>query len=249
MPEGPELKFIEQRLSILKGKKIKDLIMMNISRGAEPDGHNELIGQKIYEINTHGKNLYIICDYSVIYIHLMLSGYIKTYENIDMNINDEISSFHIALFTDTDIIYVYDKMNIMRYKIMTMDEYQSDISEYGPDIYNITLDKFMKICNKKKNSMIHSWLVDQRVIAGIGNYLKAEILFCAKINPFKKTKNIDDNILEELFHCMKQIINDILMHKIKHVNYDLIIYRKDSVDNHEIIKEKNIYWVPELQVN
>lgn len=252
MPEGPEVKFIESRLSILKGKKIKDLLMMNTSIGANIDRHNDLIDQKIYEVNTHGKNIYIICDNLVLYIHLMLSGRIHIYnKNIVDSLDANPPKFHVALYTNDTIVYLSDNMNIAKYKVMTMDEYQEDISQYGPDIYNITLDRFMKICDKKKNSMIHSWLVDQRVIAGVGNYLKAEILFCAKINPFKKTKDIEEPHLIELFHCMKRIIDDILNQKgTKYSgNYELIVYRKDQVDGHEIVKEKNIYWVPDLQIN
>jgi endonuclease-8 len=45
---------------------------------------------------------------------------------------------------------------------------------------------------------IHDVLLDQRVLAGIGNVLKSEVLFVARVNPFTPTGSLSDEQFERL---------------------------------------------------
>jgi len=46
-------------------------------------------------------------------------------------------------------------------------------------------------------------IMNQKIISGIGNYLRADILWCAKINPFRKVKDLTDKELYILYHYSK----------------------------------------------
>ena len=48
-------------------------------------------------------------------------------------------------------------------------------------------------------------LLDQKSFAGIGNYLRSEILFEANLNPYKKPKELDCDSLSNFARSIKNI--------------------------------------------
>jgi formamidopyrimidine-DNA glycosylase len=52
---------------------------------------------------------------------------------------------------------------------------------------------------KNLNKPIGNVLMDQKVISGIGNYLRADILWLSKISPFRKVKDLTDKEIERLY--------------------------------------------------
>ena len=86
----------------------------------------------------------------------------------------------------------------------------SKYNEYIPmyDIYSLdnNLDLFLKRLTKKRNdTIIGSAIMDQKVSAGVGNYIRAESLYIAKLDPFKKIKDISKEKLIELWDILRQI--------------------------------------------
>jgi formamidopyrimidine-DNA glycosylase len=74
----------------------------------------------------------------------------------------------------------------------------------GADMFNMNdFDKFKKRLLKKRDDiMICTALLDQNIIAGCGNYLRAEALYIAKISPFRTVKNISDDELHILWEIL-----------------------------------------------
>ena len=62
---------------------------------------------------------------------------------------------------------------------------------------NTTLEVFCNQILKKSNldKAIGNVIVNQKIISGLGNYLRADILWLSKINPFKKVKKLSKIIL------------------------------------------------------
>ena len=58
---------------------------------------------------------------------------------------------------------------------------------------------------KKKN--IKSFLLDQKFVSGIGNIYASEILFCCKINPLKKAKNLTKLDIKKIRYFSKSTQN------------------------------------------
>lgn len=87
------------------------------------------------------------------------------------------------------------------------------ISLLGPDGLDQNYDKNKVISNlisKSKSSpnlSISECLLDQQVIAGIGNKYKSEILFLNEIYPFRKILLLSDNELDELATSIPNVLN------------------------------------------
>jgi len=67
-------------------------------------------------------------------------------------------------------------------------------------------NEFKEIISKKTGK-IKQVLMDQKVIAGIGNIYSDDILWLAKINPFRPANKISDAELKELFKAIRAILN------------------------------------------
>ena len=83
-------------------------------------------------------------------------------------------------------------------------------------------------------------LLDQKIIAGIGNYLRSEILYYAKIDPFKKIKDFDENDYKNLYNSMNHIISVIYKKEVENIPYTPLIYMQDITLKGETVKTKII---------
>ena len=82
------------------------------------------------------------------------------------------------------------------------------LNNIGPEPLdkNFTLERFKERLVKKPNGKIKTVLIDQGVIAGIGNIYSDEILWHAGINPTRRVSKIKANELKMMFRAMKETL-------------------------------------------
>ena len=71
------------------------------------------------------------------------------------------------------------------------------------DEFSLTLWK--ELVKKNKNKNITSFLMNQSILSGIGNYIKAESLYYAKISPLRKTGSLKEHEIERLYQGLRII--------------------------------------------
>lgn len=71
----------------------------------------------------------------------------------------------------------------------------------------MSLEIFTSCIRKKTNleKPIGNVIVNQKIIYGLGNYLRADILWLSKINPFRKTKTLTDIEIENIFKYTRDL--------------------------------------------
>ena len=82
------------------------------------------------------------------------------------------------------------------------------LNSLGIDIFSkeFTYNKLNHIIKKsKQNNIIAVFLMNQKKISGIGNYLRSEILYDALINPFIELKDLTDSNIKKLFNSILKI--------------------------------------------
>jgi len=96
-----------------------------------------------------------------------------------------------------------------------------ELQDMAPDVLNPTLEGvlrrppkvpieyFLEKMDKYKNKDIKSVLLDQRgIVSGIGNYLACEIAYQARIDPWKKCKEVTSDelfrVYDKMYHVPKQ---------------------------------------------
>jgi formamidopyrimidine-DNA glycosylase len=182
---------------------------------------------------------------------------------------------------ETGILYYYDQLSFGSFTVYNKENLEKKLKTLGVDIMDVstTLESFIEKFKKPSNvnKEIGIVLLDQKVIAGIGNYLRADLLWMCRISPFRKVKNISDDEFELLFKNIrlltwlfydyeKAIKLKIISKKDKlpenykvipkeYTDKFLVYYRDKDYYGNKIIKEKlyegnqirYIYWVPKLQ--
>jgi formamidopyrimidine-DNA glycosylase len=148
------------------------------------------------------------------------------------------------------------------------------LKELGPDLLDetTTVELFKLQIRKKVNETkpIGNVIVNQKIISGVGNYLRADALWMAKISPFRKVKDVKDDELVVLYKSLIGLIwgdydyksgvkKGYISKSLKLPNdyqRDFFIYRqyKDINDNtvkkeelYEGSQKRFIYWVDKIQ--
>ena len=91
---------------------------------------------------------------------------------------------------------------------------QADVARHpqlgrlGPDVAHETFDRELVLARMRAagNVAIADALLDQRVLAGIGNVLKSEILFVAGVNPFRSVLELSNQALERVVDAARRLM-------------------------------------------
>lgn len=228
MPELPEVETIKRGLvELIIGKKIKTIAVLDSPkslRASKNDLDAFVINHKIFNINRRGKALIIALDSDYVFlVHLRMTGQL-VYREKDFNFgaghpNDSLignlpdkTTRIIIEFTDDSKLFFNDQRKFGYFKLMPKDEVENDsfIKKLGPeplDTNKFITEQFIKRIRKRNNSAVKAAILDQSVIAGIGNIYADEALFLAKVHPASKVKDLTDDelalILESAIKVMK----------------------------------------------
>ena len=196
MPEGPEVRrYALQLAQALEGGEITHFSARTKAAKAWLTQHaTELIGQKVLEVKSHGKHLFgrIEGGYGF-HSHLMMWGRWFVHAGDE---TVEVDKRERARIATGEAIAVLFSAPI--FDVFAGDPYEQieNLATLGPDIipYEGEFDsaEFARRLNQHPDREIGAALLDQRICAGIGNYIRAEILFFCEINPFTLIQNLTD---------------------------------------------------------
>jgi len=84
------------------------------------------------------------------------------------------------------------------------------ISMLGPDLLDEDFDQAEAVRRLRDKSRadaeIGEAILDQRVVAGVGNVYKSEVLFIERVNPFEKVKALDTATLERILTTSRELL-------------------------------------------
>jgi formamidopyrimidine-DNA glycosylase len=81
----------------------------------------------------------------------------------------------------------------------------SELRKLGPESLEITPSEFIEIFKRRKGK-IKPALLNQQIIAGLGNIYADESLFEARINPTRKVNELSERKLKELHRAIKKVL-------------------------------------------
>ncbi len=87
------------------------------------------------------------------------------------------------------------------------------IARLGPDALAVTEEEFAEIL-RGASQRIKTAIVDQSLLAGIGNAYSDEILHTARISPFANTKTLAVDKVSELYAAMRAVLSDAVQRSV-----------------------------------
>ncbi|HOW60610.1 MAG TPA: bifunctional DNA-formamidopyrimidine glycosylase/DNA-(apurinic or apyrimidinic site) lyase [Candidatus Moranbacteria bacterium] len=178
----------------------------------------EIKNRKILGVRRIGKNIFIdLSDRKTLYIHLKMTGHLlvkpeernKRQKTKDKNyFNDKVNSYihHIWKIKKNKNKINLEFSDVRKFAKIVLEDTDrinnlKEINKLGVDATSkeFALKKFNEILDKRKNKSIGLVLMEQELIAGIGNIYRSEILYSAGILPQRKIASLSKNEINKIY--------------------------------------------------
>ncbi|MDX1640715.1 MAG: DNA-formamidopyrimidine glycosylase family protein [Balneolaceae bacterium] len=208
MPELPDVEVFKRYIdSTSLHHRITDVsltdfyILKNIGRASF---EKNLEGQSFEESYRHGKYLFLKMSGSdELLLHFGMTGYPKYYKNEE----EKPEHARLILTFDNDYHLAYDSQRKLG-EVRIVENHQEMIDDLGlgPDAHDKDLDAeaFQRRFDGRRG-MIKSALMNQEIIAGIGNVYSDEILFQAKLHPKSKVPHLSDDDWKNIHQAVHNV--------------------------------------------
>lgn len=198
MPEGHTILRAANRWNSLAGKPLK----LSSPQGRFSEEAAKLTGQSLSKAYAHGKHLFLeFSDASTVHIHLGLYGrhrwhadpVDKPRDTIRLRAEFQGGAVDLSGPTQCELI---DSAGV-----------QKILDRLGADPLQLETapDSFLAKMAKSKRQL-GQVLMDQSVIAGVGNVYRAEILFMRGLSPFAEAKSLSAEEWQELWKLTRELM-------------------------------------------
>ncbi len=217
MPELPEVETVVRGLrktvldktiaKVIVDAPVKSIV---VSESFKSKSFEAILKNKtIKQINRRGKNILIeLSGDLTLWVHLKMTGHFyykdvstekEKHDLITFQFKKPDSNFKL-IFND----YRRFGRNRLYYSNEVME--QKGLKELGPEPLEISSDDFVTIV-QSKNRMIKPALLDQSLIAGIGNIYADEALYASRIHPKRLFSSLSKKKLVELHEHIQRILS------------------------------------------
>jgi len=243
VPELPDLEVAKDYLNTtIVGQTITEVELgqpMILRRPPEVVFKRALKGRFFEPVTRYGKFLiFLFRPPARLYVNFMLAGRLLLQPS--STAKQKSMGFRFALPNSMDLRYM-DVKSMGKAYLLVEDEPTSLIptfDEQGPDALdpNLTLEVFHERI-RKFHAVIKHVLVNQRFIAGLGNAYADEILFAARITPFRKRSTLSDTEIVALYDATKTVLQHAINEIQTRAAGSLVFEVRDFLQVHGKAKE------------
>jgi formamidopyrimidine-DNA glycosylase len=214
MPELPEVEITARRLdTALSGTVVESAIApgMNVMKTFAPP-LGELVGREVTGVRRVGKMPVVEFGDLALLIHLMSAGRLRVFDK-RASAKDRASRVLIRLDDGRELrLREFGTKQRAWAKLLPSDAVAEDeaVARLGPEAWPApALDAFVALIDQPRH--LHPLLRHQGDIAGIGRSWVDEILWEARLSPFKKGSELDREEVERL-HAALHVLGDAIEH-------------------------------------
>ncbi len=267
MPEVAEVRrYVDSLNQFISGKSMSGIeIVSGRYQKTLPDSimdFGSCLPMKITEVNCKGKFIYFQTETDWnIWSTLGLTGSWTAKRAEYTRV-----IFH---FSNQDPIYFNDMRNFGTLKFIQGKEIlQNKLRTLGPDILMEPCpdDLFKLKLQSKYSKTLAEVLMDQSVVSGIGNYIKAESLYLAQLSPHRLAGSLTDSEVSKLNQAIQAIAKESYRSggstfrtyadfngEVGNFSERFMVYgRKTDPMGHPVVREetkdkRTTHWVPQIQ--
>lgn len=210
MPELPEVETVRKSLlRLVRGKEIRDIDVFyeKMIRHDVKEFVSILLGKKINNISRYGKYLMFEIGEYILISHLRMEGkyFIRDLEE-DRNKHEHV----IFYFTDDTTMRYHDTRKFGTFDLIHKNNLNDfyPIQKLGPEPFGQGMNqKYLYNILKNKTIAIKTALLDQTIVAGLGNIYVNEVLFLSGIHPTTPCNQITRKQTQELIDNSIKVLN------------------------------------------
>lgn len=214
MPELPEVEIRRQYLETsslfqpIRHIEVEDKKLLTTDYATL---ENTLAGRQFTGTRRVGKNLFVLTDDPTVIVrmHFGMTG--------------DLDYYHASLDRPRFARIVFEFSNGYNLGFLCPRKFEriglvSDIDAYllekkiGPDGLTISPDELTERVRRKK-AFIKPVLLDQRVVAGLGNWIVDEVLFQAFVHPEQRADTLTDAQLTQLYDAIRLVLETAIRHE------------------------------------
>ena len=214
MPELPDVQTFKRYLDATSlHQRISDVDVRNayVVKGVSARGlARQLKGHRFESSRRHGKHLFVCVDEDGwLRLHFGMTGSLRYFKD------EEKAPRHARA------VFVFEKNHRLAFddqRKFGQIGLLKDVSEFlkkrslGPDALEIDFSEFQKLLRKRRGA-VKSILLNQKLIAGIGNIYADEILFRVRIHPATQTSALKEKAVAKLFRAARYILKEAIAAK------------------------------------
>ena len=213
MPELPEVETVAQGLRRRAlGRRISSVEIRHPSviAGAPEEFASTLEGRKLASVSRRGKALTLelaAADGSAprfLLVHLGMTGQL-TVSPRAAPIEPHTHVF-MTLDEGREELRFRDPRRFGRLRSLTPPELGKVLGTLGPDAQRVTEPQFLAAMRGRKGA-IKSWLMNQHLVAGLGNIYADEALFEARIHPLSQPGRVSADKARQLYKAVRKVLD------------------------------------------
>jgi formamidopyrimidine-DNA glycosylase len=207
MPELPDVEVMRRYLdatSLHQEIREVDLLDEKVLNGVSADTlRARMRGREISSSDRHGKHLFARIDGTgYLVMHFGMTGFLRYYRNEE----ERPGHARMILWFSGGYRLAYD----LQRRLGRLG-WAGDIRAYvkhrglGPDPLSVDPDAFVRLLEGRRG-MVKPALMDQGLVAGIGNIYSDEILYHADLHPRAEVPKLTEDQVRRLYECMRRVL-------------------------------------------
>jgi formamidopyrimidine-DNA glycosylase len=214
MPELPEVETVRRTLAPAVGGRISSVwtsgMGLHMARKPPRAKLRKLVGARITAVRRHGKYLLLDTDHAEsILVHLGMTGRLRIQGKAD----PRAPHTHVVLGLGTRELRFVDARRFGQFDIVVRGQERGHpaLGALGPDALEHGVDAgAMLAVARTKRTTLKAFVLDQSVIAGVGNIYASEALWRAKLRPTLRTQKLTAPAAERLAAAIREVIERAL---------------------------------------
>ncbi len=217
MPELPEVETMRRGIQSIVGLRIRNVHRVPnrcrpiLIQPGEASFRRRVTGQRVIAVDRLGKRVVLRLnnDYTIVFEPRM-TGLVLLADPPDQ----EHLRFRIELRGNPTQVLFWDRRGLGNVRLFSCREFEQQLvkCKIGPDALTVSLTEFKEQLGKTHRA-IKVALLDQHLVAGIGNLYASEILHLASINPTRRSARIRNAEWQRIYEAMRHVLNEAIHHE------------------------------------
>ena len=267
MPEGPEVKLFGEQLAVsISGKTLVSVEVLSgrytKSKMCGLDTMLSRLPTKIIGVGVHGKFLYWI-NHNDVFVHNTL-GMTGSWSNLETKHSRVKFNFENGIS-----VFFNDQRNFGTLKMVPgRSNLIKKLESLGPDMLSQSVSGFLfeSRLSDYPDKTLAEVLMNQKIVSGIGNYVKAESLYRSQLSPHRTVGSLDLHDFARLKKAIQTTMSESYRHggatiqtyrgfdgKVGEYAQNFLVYnQKEDPHDNLVVREKTLdgrttHWVPAVQ--